>query len=592
MTTDSGSYDDATLQRRAAMAQAMMGQRQKPITHWAEGLSELGNGFLGGYQLAQLDKERKAEKTAEKNELYTAAGLPAPAAPAASPSGFQKIASLLSGGGADAPASPAAPAAMPSAPMSPAAPQAATSGKIYSNDEPSPLDPPSGQDRMRMMATILGESANQPAAGQNAVASVIRNRAVAGNYGGDTPSGVVTAKNQFEPWNTESGRSKMAAMMTNPALAAKADQAIALAYGEGGQAPNDPTNGAKNFIEPKLQTALGRPMPAWAQGPGQMIGDHKFIGGAPQDPSQQPYQVAGPSTAAPQAPVAQAMTPPQMPASAPTGMFANVPKEQLPGILSGLTSKNPTLKAIAVQQLGNFTKADAPTDETKEYKLAQSQGYKGTFVDFKTDIKKAGKPETTVNVGGGSDKQIFDTMDESTKAARTTAAGLTGLREARNAINGGAFTGAGANQLLGMQKIGAALGLANSDKIVNTETFRSAIAPQVAAVLKSTVGTANISNSDREFAEKAAGGNITLDEKSITRLLDIMERASTAQLEGHQKRLEAVYGDPEKYKRERALFGVDMPAAPPMAAPASAAAPAAPDRGAIEAEMKRRGLLK
>ena len=353
MTADSGSYDDATLQRRAAMAQAMMGQRQKPITHWAEGLSELGNGFLGGYQLAQLDKERKAEKTAEKNELYTAAGLPAPAAPAASPSGFQKIASLLSGGGADAPASPAAPAAMPSAPMSapPAAPS--VSGKIYSNDEPSPLDPPSGQDRMRMMATILGESANQPAAGQNAVASVIRNRAVAGNYGGDTPSGVVTAKNQFEPWNTEGGRSKMAAMMTNPALAAKADQAIALAYGEGGQAPNDPTNGAKNFIEPKLQTALGRPMPAWAQGPGQMIGDHKFIGGAPQDPSQQPYQVAGPSTAAPQAPVAQAMTPPQMP---PTGMFANVPKEQLPGILSGLTSKNPTLKAIAVQQLGTFNK--------------------------------------------------------------------------------------------------------------------------------------------------------------------------------------------------------------------------------------------
>jgi hypothetical protein len=201
-------------------------------------------------------------------------------------------------------------------------------------------------------------------------------------------------------------------------------------------------------------------------------------------------------------------------------------------------------------------------------------------------MKKAGKAETTVNVGGGSDKQIFDTMDESAKAARSTAAGLTGLREARAAIQGGAITGAGADTRLALQKVGALLGVADPAKIVNTETFRAAIAPQVASVLKSTVGTANISNTDREFAEKAAGGSISLDEKSIARLLDIMERASTAQLEGHQKRLDAVYGDPEKYKRERALFGVDMPAAPP---PASAAPP---DRAAIEQEMRRRGLLK
>jgi len=54
-----------------------------------------------------------------------------------------------------------------------------------------------------------------------------------------------------------------------------------------------------------------------------------------------------------------------------------------------------------------------------------------------------------------------------------------------------------------------------------------------------------------------------------------------------------VYGDPEKYKRERALFGVEMPAAPAMptqAAPAAVAGP--PDRAAIEQEMRRRGLLK
>jgi hypothetical protein len=177
-------------------------------------------------------------------------------------------------------------------------------------------------------------------------------------------------------------------------------------------------------------------------------------------------------------------------------------------------------------------------------------------------------------------------MDTRANEARTAAVGLTGLREAKAALKSGIISGAGADQILGLQKIGAALGLANSDKIVNTETFRAAIAPQVAAMIKSTVGTTNISNTDREFAEKAAGGNIKLDDKSIARLMDIMERASVGKLKAHQAALEKVYPDAEKYARERALFSVEMPADLPEA-PA-----AAPDRSAIEQEMKRRGLLK
>lgn len=260
-----------------------------------------------------------------------------------------------------------------------------------------------------------------------------------------------------------------------------------------------------------------------------------------------------------------------LPASPTGGALGDIPTDKKVQIAKMLTSRNPTVQAMGQTLLSNYTKADAPTDETKEYKLAQSQGYKGTFVDFKTDLKKAGATKVEQNVGGGTDKQIFDEVSESAKAARTTAAGLTGLREARNAIKGGIISGAGADTMLGLQKVGAAIGVTDPDRIVNTETFRAAIAPQVASVLRSTVGTANISNTDREFAEKAAGGNITLDEKSISRLLDIMERASTKQLNDHQKRVETVYADPEKYKRERALFGVDMPAEPEMAAPASAA---------------------
>lgn len=233
----------------------------------------------------------------------------------------------------------------------------------------------------------------------------------------------------------------------------------------------------------------------------------------------------------------------------------------------------------------SLTKSDDPTP-IQEYNLAVKQGETRSYTDWKTAQTKAGATSVNVN-GGGSDKQIFDTVKESSDAARSAATGLNAVREARAAVKGGAFLGAGADTKLAFQKIGASLGLANADKIINTETFRSAIAPAVASLLKSTVGSANISNSDREFAEKAAGGSISLDEGTITRLLDIMERGNVTILEGHQKRMDAIYPDDVANKRERALFGVPMPAAP--AAPPAAAAP---DRAALEAEARRRGLLK
>lgn len=191
-------------------------------------------------------------------------------------------------------------AAVASSPMGDIPPPAApTTGKIYNNDEPSPLDPPSGQDRQAMIATILGEAGNQGPTGMNAVGSVIRNRAVSGSFGGDTPAGVVTAKNQFEPWNTPEGRARMARAAADPRQAAAADAAISAAYGEGGQAPNDPTNGATMFFDPKLQASLGRQVPPWAQGPGQDIGDHRFFGGAPA----QPVMVADAGNSIPPAPI-------------------------------------------------------------------------------------------------------------------------------------------------------------------------------------------------------------------------------------------------------------------------------------------------
>lgn len=166
---------------------------------------------------------------------------------------------------------------------------------------------------------------------------------------------------------------------------------------------------------------------------------------------------------------------------------------------------------------------------------------------------------TTINLGGGSDKQVFDAMIADRDAARSVASGYNAIKEAKAAVDAGIISGIGADQVLGLQKLGAALGIADPTIIQNTETFRSAIAPQVAAILKATAGTANLSNADREFAEKAAGGSISLDAGTIRRLLAIMEKASRSNLESYQSRLDTVYPDGQTYGRERAILGIQMP---------------------------------
>jgi hypothetical protein len=129
----------------------------------------------------------------------------------------------------------------------------------------------SSSDRDLMIRTVVGESDDQPAIGQAGVAHVIMNRLKDGRWG-DTPSSVVLARNQFEPWSTrareliaikpESDRYKKVASVVDDVLAGKIP---------------DPTGGATHFLEPDIvRRRRGGSLPDWASGPGLRIADHVF----------------------------------------------------------------------------------------------------------------------------------------------------------------------------------------------------------------------------------------------------------------------------------------------------------------------------
>jgi hypothetical protein len=181
-----------------------------------------------------------------------------------------------------------------------------------------------------------------------------------------------------------------------------------------------------------------------------------------------------------------------------------------------------------------------------------------SFADWETSQKKASA--TSVNMGGAKDDTVFKTMAERSDAARAALRGINSMREAKRALQSGAITGSFANERLALQRLGAWFGVADPEIIENTETFRSAMAPQVAAMLKATVGSTQVSNADREFAAAAAAGSIELNERSIARLIDIMERGNVAIIDDFQQTLDDVYPDEGNDNRGvRSLFGVDDP---------------------------------
>lgn len=129
----------------------------------------------------------------------------------------------------------------------------------------------SAKDRDLMIRTIIGEAANEGPRGQAAVAHVILNRAAAGRYG-STPSQVVLAPNQFEPWSTRS--KELMGYKPNSASYQNIGDIVDMAAA--GDIP-DPTNGATHFLNADIvRQRRGGSLPDWAASPVAKIGGHTF----------------------------------------------------------------------------------------------------------------------------------------------------------------------------------------------------------------------------------------------------------------------------------------------------------------------------
>jgi Cell Wall Hydrolase len=139
--------------------------------------------------------------------------------------------------------------------------------------------------------TMIGEEATPE--GRAAVGHVILNRVKSGDFPGSVAA-VVSQPAAFESWSSK-GKQLAAISKNSPDY----QGAYQIAQGiMSGKIP-DQTNGSVNFLNPTLQTAMGRKIPAWAQGePTAVIGKQAYFGGnkMASDDFLNDFEVAPPKT--------------------------------------------------------------------------------------------------------------------------------------------------------------------------------------------------------------------------------------------------------------------------------------------------------
>src|SRR5258708_13499584 len=502
-----------------------------PVRSWTQGAARVAQGVVAGLEEQRINEGWEANIDDEKRSTDLLLANP-----------------LLSGGASVAPGVAKVSSAMPVAAAASAPTAADAPEKIYSPGELNPIDYPQGADRDAMRATILGEESTRQ--GHAGVANVIRSRAVDGGYGGDTPSAVVQAPNQFEPWSTQSGRARMVAALQTPGQVAAADDAIDQAYGTGkyvAAGPNDPTEGKTMFYAPAAQAALGRSAPAWAQGPGQMLGKTAFYDDNSGQPANaQPTQGYAVPGAQPSAPATAPPTAPQIPpetAQYIRQLIAN-PGTRAAGVaLLAQYQKPRETYSQQTDQDGNIWSINNATGQRT---IAKAAAEKSTPAqkDFEYGVQhpdfaaaqlaktKAGATQLNnvgnvdMNSGHTYDKQLAEGLGKSHAAlsngveeAQTRARDIAGLQGAVDSIqkNGGTTGGMGQQQLLDLKKTinngPAAVGIDQPfrENDISSKDLMQKLTRQIAgAQAKNAVGSRVTNFEMSNYLKANPGGDVSL----------------------------------------------------------------------------------
>ena len=187
--------------------------------------------------------------------------------------------------------------------------------------------------------------------------------------------------------------------------------------------------------------------------------------------------------------------------------------------------------------------APTPTDLQRNYEFAKTPeggNFRGSLADFKV----LATPKTTVQLppqeksfeaglGAGQSKRILDNQVAAQDAAEILRTNQVG----RDLLKSGAITGTGADFIVGfnnaLKQVGVDFGYA--DAAANSQAYVAALGANVGRIIKQFGAGTGLSNADRDYAAKIAGGEIALTEAALRKILDINDKASNRVIDLHNK---------------------------------------------------------
>lgn len=180
------------------------------------------------------------------------------------------------------------------------------------------------------------------------------------------------------------------------------------------------------------------------------------------------------------------------------------------------------------------------------------------------------------DLGKGQAKKVLENKDKAEDARDM----LDTARIGREILKSGTITGAGADFFVGLNQAlkTAGVDFGYAEASANSQAYAANMAQNVGKLIKLFGAGTGLSDADRKYAERMAGGQISLDKTALEKILDIQERASRNVIQRHNKSVKGI--------KTNIPLEVELDEAPP--APA-AKAPPAPPVGTIKNGYKFKG---
>lgn len=241
---------------------------------------------------------------------------------------------------------------------------------------------------------------------------------------------------------------------------------------------------------------------------------------------------------------------------------ARIEEARLGGMQGGMTAKErEDLIPASIREAKWFQ--NATPEEKAAYTASQAVKRQQINIDQRQE---------SALVTALGDKQA-ETISKGREGALSAASNLDTINTGRQLLKEGVLTGTGAEFLVNLNQALKTIGIDSgfADASANSQAFTANMGASVGQLIKQFGAGTGLSNADREYAEKMAGGKITLDEKAIRRILDINERASRNVIQAHNKSVEKAGKAAEWFKVEEPTFApVDLP---PLPAPPRSTTP-------------------